>query len=267
MNTVDVNKIKKMIQQEYSGKPIYLTISGSHLYGFDSKDSDIDYRGCFLFDTNNIFGLNQPRDYIERNIGMNDIVLFELGKEAHLLNKGNCNVFEHLFAKPLITSDEYFELKSIVKMNLNISGLYQSYRGMAWENYNKFCLKGQHTIKKFLYVFRGLLAGMYVIEHGMIQPNLETLLQNNESTYYYEPIMRLIKMKRDGLEKDFLTDKMLPEYNRLADNLFGTMDAIYEKYRPKEKDQMKIDSLREAHLDQFLRKTRRNHLKQTMGYN
>jgi len=61
-----------------------LTISGSHLYGFSSEDSDVDYRGIFQESTDHFLALNNPKEVIElKNIGTDkdDIVLFELKKE------------------------------------------------------------------------------------------------------------------------------------------------------------------------------------------
>lgn len=263
MPTMEVNQIKKLVHQEYSGKLLYVTISGSHLYGFESKDSDVDFRGSYLIDTNNLLGINTPKDYVERVIGNNDIVLFELKKEIVSLDKGNCNTLEHLFAKPLYTSDEYFELKKIISLNLNINGIYSSYRGLAWSNYNKFCLKGMHTVKKFLYVFRAMLAGMYAIQNRQIQPNLELLLQGKETTYYYEPVMELIRMKKQGLEKDFLPDTVLAKYHGLVENLFSAMDAVYEQNKPSEKIESQLNKSRDQDLDKFLRKVRKNYMRKT----
>lgn len=260
-----INQIKKLVHQEYSGKLINVCVSGSHLYGFESKDSDVDLRGCWLIDTNNLLGIHAPRDYVERTDGEYDIVLFELKKEIGLLNKGNCNVLEHMFANQLFTSDEYFELKKIISLNLNIPGLYNSYRGMAWENYNKFCLKGMHTVKKFLYVFRAILAGMYVIEHRIIQPNLGKLIEGKESTYYYEPIMELIRLKKQGLEKDFLPDSSLPKYHKLVENLLSTLDMMYEQNKPSEKVQAELNHARERDLDAFLKKIRKNYMRKNNG--
>ena len=108
-DTRTVNQIKHLVTTEYHGKLLNLCISGSHLYGFESEDSDIDYRGCFVLDTNSLLGMSTPRDYVERTFGENDVVLNELKKELGLLDKGNCNILEHLYAKQLYTSDEYFE--------------------------------------------------------------------------------------------------------------------------------------------------------------
>lgn len=258
--TAKVNQIKRIVSNEYSGKLLYVTISGSHLYGFDSVDSDTDYRGCWLVDTNKLLGVDQPRDYIEVMDGDDDIVLFELRKEIKLLDKGNCNVLEHLFAKQLYTSDEYFELKKIIQLNLNMSGIYNSYRGMAWENYNKFCLKGMHTVKKFLYVFRAVLAGIHAIETRSIEPNLEKLLENNKESYA-KPIRELIKLKKQGKEKDFLPDKMLAKYHKLVEDMITRIDDCYETNKIGEKIQLEVDQRRSEDLDKFLKKVRKNYMK------
>lgn len=260
--TKDVNQIKKLVNNEYSGRLLYITISGSHLYGFESKDSDIDYRGCYLVDTNKLLGLDEPKDYIQKESGRNDIVLFELAKELKLLDVGNCNVLEHLFAKQIYTSDEYFEIKKMISLNLNMSGIYNSYRGMAWENYNKFCLKGQHSIKKFLYVFRGILAGMHALETRTIEPNLEKLLRGNEALFYHEPITQLINLKKDGLEKDLLSDNLLPIYHKLVEEMITMIDQTYEKIKPSEQVQRDLDKTRHELLEKFLKRVRKNYIKQ-----
>ena len=78
-----ISKIKNKIAKQ-DGKLIFLTISGAHLYGFESPDSDIDYRGTFVTNTNNLIGLNSISDVIEMKEGGNDIVLFEVKKEIGL---------------------------------------------------------------------------------------------------------------------------------------------------------------------------------------
>lgn len=263
--TQKVAKIKKVVSSEYSGKLLYVMISGAHLYGFESKDSDIDFRGCYLIDTNKLMGLEPPDDFIKIEEGIDDIVLFELKKEIQQIAKGNCNIVEHLFADQIYTSDEYFALKKIVELNLNFNGLYHSYRGLAWDNYNLFCLKGMHTVKKFLYVFRGILAGIHVLHTHTIQPNLSKLLEGDEDRFWYEPIQQLIKLKRDGKEKDFLPDRMLPIYHKLVKDMLSIIDEVFEKTRPSEKVQIELDHTRKEDLDKFLKRVRKNYWKSNNG--
>ena len=166
--------LKQEVHSKYNGKIIYLMISGSDLFGFRSPDSDTDYRGCFQVKTNMLLGTKIPRSVIElktlkkgmthadvdkHDIYESDTVLDELGKEVNLLLDGNCNHYEHLFAEPLVTSPERLELQVLFHENMNLLGIYRSYRGMADQNYKKFILGGKHTVKKYLYVLRGLMAG------------------------------------------------------------------------------------------------------------
>lgn len=254
----DVSQIKKIVA-ESSGKLINVTISGSHLYGFESEDSDVDYRGTWLIDTNKLLGMHTPKDHITRDIGINDIVLFELKKEINLLYKGNCNVLEHIFAKQLYTSDEYFELKKLVGLNLNINGLYNSYRGMAWENYNKFCRAGKHTVKKFLYVFRAQLAGIYVMRTRDIEPNINNLLRN-KYTIDTSLIDDLVKLKKNGKEKDLLEDEIGSKCHGLVTALFTEMDKMYEFVKPSDRLERDLNSQREKYFDKFLKKIRKNYI-------
>jgi len=54
-----IARIKEKIDKDQNGELIYLTISGSDLYGFPSKDSDVDYRGTYLTGTENLLGLHK----------------------------------------------------------------------------------------------------------------------------------------------------------------------------------------------------------------
>ena len=39
---------------------LFWTVSGSHLYGFSSTDSDVDLRGCFAAPLRALIGLKAP---------------------------------------------------------------------------------------------------------------------------------------------------------------------------------------------------------------
>lgn len=217
-----IQGLKKKISDD--GKLIYLTISGSHLYGFNSPDSDIDYRGCFMTKTENLLGLNTPRDYIQEIEGETDAVLFELKKEIGLLLKSNCNVLEHLYSQPIYADiDIYVELKNLIRPTISRAGVYNSYRGMAYENYKKFILTEKSSIKKYLYVFRALMAGYHALKYGEIEPNIEKL---NEKACLPSVDM-LVRIKKDSNEKTKMgrDDKL----DSVLDGLFKDIDQAYEK--------------------------------------
>jgi len=263
-----IGKLKNKVSNEYHGKIINLMISGSHLFGFESPDSDTDYRGCFQVVTNKLLTTRTVKDNIEfktlkEGVGMDEIhdrdvydkdaVLDELGKEVGLLLAGNCNHFEHLYASQLLNSQEHIELKSIFNEQMNLNGIYQSYRGMAHQNYKKFILGGKHTVKKYLYVLRGLMAGTYVLEHGIIEPNIVVLME-----YYNRPVIReLVGLKKRGMEKDPV-NKNLDRYNKEVDEWFINIDEVATNKLPE--IEWKETEERRTVLDVWLHKTRLRYL-------
>lgn len=243
-------------------------ISGSHLFGFESPDSDTDYRGCYQIVTNKLLTTRQPKDFIEYKIfkeGMTladtdkydvydkESALDELGKEVGLLLSGNCNHWEHLTANQLISTPEFLEMKKLFLKQMNMSGIYKSYRGMAEQNYKKFILGGKHTVKKYLYVLRGLMAGSYAIAENDIQPNIDRL-----ATLYDRPIVHeLIDLKKRGQEKGRV-NKRLDVYNKEVDYWFEQIDSIAERMMPI-LDQKEINERRNV-MDNWLMKKRLNYI-------
>lgn len=248
-----ISKIKNKIAQQGGGKIIFITISGSHLYGFESEDSDIDYRGTFITNTNNLLGLKLSPDVIEMEEGGNDIVLFEIKKELGLALSGNCNVLEHINAKPIVSTAEFVKMKQLVNNAFGKNGLYNSYKGMATFNYKKFILQGRNTIKKYLYVFRGLMAGIYVLQTGVIKPNIEELNQ-----YFKSPeVKQLIKLKKEGKENDTPPQELdTGELEDRINYLFEKIDETYLKSKiPERPDEEDVKA-----LDEFLKKVRKDML-------
>ncbi|NRB53654.1 MAG: nucleotidyltransferase domain-containing protein [Saprospiraceae bacterium] len=72
---------------------LFKAISGSHAYGLQHKDSDIDIRGVFVMPKSLFFGLS-PIEQLSDST--NDIVFYELHKFFTLLIKNNPNMLELL---------------------------------------------------------------------------------------------------------------------------------------------------------------------------
>src|SRR5690349_15163535 len=114
---------------------LFATISGAHLYGFPSPDSDYDLRGAHVLPLNAVVGLEVRDETIENSFieeilpldPMNavpdlemDIVSHDVKKFFGLLLKKNGYVLEQLYS-PLIvhTTPEHEELKEICRTRLN----------------------------------------------------------------------------------------------------------------------------------------------------
>jgi len=95
---------------------ISLVLSGSHLYGTESENSDYDIRGIFLAPPETFLGLTGVPTVKELREGSLDIVFTEAGKEIRLALHGNCNVYERLVGKKIFSTNEYQELKRLLPM-------------------------------------------------------------------------------------------------------------------------------------------------------
>src|SRR6187549_2459740 len=97
---------------------LFATISGSHLYGFPSPDSDFDLRGAHILPLEKIVGLDVTDETVEASRVIEglemDIVSHDIREFFSLLLKKNGYVLEQLFS-PLIvhTTPEHEELKAI----------------------------------------------------------------------------------------------------------------------------------------------------------
>jgi len=235
-----ISNIKKKVSEVSAGKIIYLTVSGAHLYGFPSYNSDIDIRGSYAANPSFFLGIHSCKDTIT-SIDP-DFQLFELKKLINLAIKGNCNVLEHIFSNPIYKTPEYFRLKELIQNILAKDGIYNSYRGMASFNYKKFILGGKATYKKYLYVFRGLLAARYFLETGRIEPNLAKL----NKVYKIKEISTLIKAKMDREEESVAKEIDSGKLDELIHYCYYKLDNAYNKSsipaKPDKRDIKKLNS-------------------------
>ena len=97
---------------------LFATISGAHLYGFPSPDSDYDLRGMHLLPLEEVVGLNPGNETVEKS-GIHDgleidLVTHDAQKFFGLMLKKNGYVLEQLLS-PLVvhTTPEHDELKAL----------------------------------------------------------------------------------------------------------------------------------------------------------
>src|SRR5688572_17543383 len=99
---------------------LFVTISGAHLYGFPSPDSDYDLRGVHILPPREMLGLFPPKDTIEVSRIIDgteiDLVTHDAHKFFSMLLKRNGYVLEQLYS-PLVVHDtpELHELREIAK--------------------------------------------------------------------------------------------------------------------------------------------------------
>ncbi|WP_316310509.1 nucleotidyltransferase domain-containing protein, partial [Clavibacter michiganensis] len=94
---------------------LFATVSGAHLYGFPSRDSDVDLRGAHLLPAADLVGLREPEETRSRmwdrdGVEM-DLVTHDLRKFVRLMLRRNGYVLEQLLS-PLVvhTTEAHREL-------------------------------------------------------------------------------------------------------------------------------------------------------------
>ncbi|MBK8475117.1 MAG: nucleotidyltransferase domain-containing protein [Opitutaceae bacterium] len=198
---------------------VFATISGAHLYGFPSPDSDFDLRGAHLLPLEKIAGLKVQDETIEdsriiEGLEM-DIVSHDVKKFFGLLLKKNGYVLEQLYS-PLVvqSSSAHEELKEICQGCITRNHSHH-YFGFAETQLKLFLKESPRRVKPLLYIYRVLLTGIWLMRTGRIEANLVTL---NES-FRLPQLPDLIARKLSGPEQSTLSDADVSfherEYERL----------------------------------------------------
>ncbi|MEW6730426.1 MAG: nucleotidyltransferase domain-containing protein [Acidobacteriota bacterium] len=224
-------EIDARIETEVAGQPyplIFVTISGAHLYGFPSPDSDYDLRGIHLLPAREIVGLYSAHETIEvseiRDGLQIDLVTHDVKKFFSLMLKKNGYVLEQLYS-PLIvrTSATHEELKEIGKncITRHHSHHYFGFAETQWKLFNK---QSPRRVKPLLYVYRVLLTGIHLMRSGEIEANLVRL--NVEYQLPYIP--DLIDRKLSGPEKSVLQDDDLAFYQQEYQRLRGQLTEAFQ---------------------------------------
>jgi len=203
--------IARKIFEKYGVKAIYIMVSGAHLYGFPSKDSDYDIRCTHIEPTTKLFHLKKPRQVIEYSAEIDgeeiDLVSFEIEKTINLILNNNSNILEQINGENLHPTIEHKELKKLVKNSIS-KRIYNPYKGMAMQNYKKF-IESKNTayeskaVKKYLYIIRSYMAGINALKTGNIEPNIKELNKKLKL-----PIVnKLIELKKEKERKVISPDR------------------------------------------------------------
>ena len=208
---------------------IFATVSGAHLYGFPSDDSDFDMRGIHVLPLNDVVGLGTPRETVEKEgiyDGLEiDLVTHDVRKFFGLLLKKNGYVLEQVLS-PLIvhTTPDHEELRAIAGHCVTRHHAHH-YLGFAANQWKLFHKESPQRVKPLLYVYRVLLTGIHLMKSGQIESNLQTLNETTRLSWIDE----LIQQKREGPEKGSLAASNLSFHEQQYERLVGELEQAYEQ--------------------------------------
>jgi predicted nucleotidyltransferase len=206
---------------------VFATISGAHLYGFPSPDSDYDLRGAHVLPLDGVVGLEVRDETVEDSRVIDglemDIVSHDVKKFFGLLLKKNGYVLEQLYS-PLVvrTTPEHAELKEIARgcITRHHSHHYFGFAETQWKLFDK---EQPRRVKPLLYVYRVLLTGIHLMRSGVVNANLLEL--NEEAGLPY--IAELITRKQSG-ENTTLDDADMAFHQREYQRLRGELQAAHD---------------------------------------
>ena len=211
------------LQRQVASHPyplLFATISGAHLYGFPSPDSDFDLRGVHLLPLRDVVGMLETEETVEKN-GIHDgleidLVTHDAKKFFGLMLKKNGYVLEQLLS-PLVvfTTPQHEELKAIAADCITRHHAHH-YFGFAETQWKLFQKADPPHVKPLLYVYRVLLTGIHLMRTAEIEANLVRL--NEDARLPYLP--DLIARKTGG-----------PELGRLEATDLAFHEAEYERLR------------------------------------
>jgi uncharacterized protein len=224
-------KLDERLEAVVAAQPyplLFMTVSGAHLYGFPSPDSDYDLRGVHVLPVREVIGLDEGRETIEvsevRDGLEVDFVTHDAKKFFTLLLRKNGYVLEQLYS-PLVvrTSPEHEELKEIAQgcVTRHHSHHYFGFAETQWKLFEK---ERPRRVKPLLYVYRVLLTGIHLMRSGEVEANLVTLNEEFRLSYVNE----LIARKLAGPEKSALDDADLAFHRTEYERLRGELAAAFQ---------------------------------------
>jgi len=222
--------------------PLFVTVSGAHLYGFDSPDSDVDLRGCHLLPLRDVIGLGAPvetldRTWMEDSLEI-DLVSHDARKYFTLLLKNNGYVLEQIFSPLVVTGQPFLDRLKPLAAQCITRFHYHHYRGFFATQLKLLDKQQPRTAKALLYAYRVLLTGIHLLKTGRVQADIRQLNQTFGLPYIPELIDRKTqeKTKLPDLDWQFHRGQLLAlEQQMLA--------AFEESTLPEERDQTAVNNL------------------------
>ena len=224
--------IDRRLKEQVSLHPyslMFATISGAHLYGFPSADSDFDLRGVHILPLDEVVGLKTGTETVDRS-GIHDgleidLVTHDAKKFFGLMLKKNGYVLEQVLS-PLVvqSSPEHEQLKTLALKCVTKHHAHH-YLGFAATQWKLFQKEEAPRVKPLLYVYRVLLTGIHLMRTGRVEANLMNL---NEE-FRLPQVPDLIQQKVEGPEKGTLESTDLVFHAAEYQRLVGQLEVEYHQ--------------------------------------
>ena len=196
MLDLNLADLRQYVEQLNYG-PLFVTVSGAHLYGFPSSDSDVDLRGCHQLPLREVVGLDLPNLTLERESDLRgtevELVSHEIVKYLQLLLRNNGYILEQVFS-PIVVLGQAFldELRPLARGCITRHH-YHHYRGFYATQCKLLAKENPKRAKPVLYAYRVLMTGIHLLQTGEVEANLLKLNEHFRFGFLDELIARKVE--------------------------------------------------------------------------
>ena len=244
MNSLPIDLTYKLLENK--GELLYLSEYGSTLYGTNTPDSDIDYRGIFLPNKQNqLLGIKcEEVNYTTGNSQSKnsstdvDIKLMSLQKFIKLCSQGDTNALDLLFSMPCDHVSKFKSTEHIMYLYTNRQNLIdvknmKAFIGYAIAQAKKYGIKGSRLgVIKDIKNYLGALPKQY--DEYPLSTKVGTILHcfGDESYCFHKTLVD----KETDKELDYLcVCGAMHQYNVLIKEFKTRINQVYEKYGERAK--------------------------------
>lgn len=205
--------------------PVFATISGAHLYGFASPDSDVDLRGAYLLPARSVLGLRPEPETLtiadKTRIDL-DWVAHDVRKLARMMTSHNGYVLEQLFSPLVVVTTPAFEELRALGVGCITRPTVRHYQGFA-RGRRKRLHEPEPTVKHALYAYRVLLSGIHLMRTGEVVSHLAAL----QDVHRLPIVDELVARKRAGTEAMALEAREIATHDRHLDALEAALEDAH----------------------------------------
>ena len=198
MLEVDLAAMRQLVEKlDY--RPLFVTVSGAHLYGFPSADSDVDLRGCHQLPLRDVVGLDLPNQTLEHKTvhdGIEvELVSHEIAKYLRLLVRNNGYILEQIFSPIVVMGCAFLDELRPLAHRCITRHHYHHYRGFYATQRKLLDKEDPKRVKPLLYAYRVLMTGIHLLRSGEVDANL---LQLNEhfGFAFLDDVLAIVETRR-----------------------------------------------------------------------
>jgi hypothetical protein len=211
------------------GAIVVCGVTGSHYYGFPSRDSDVDLKGIHLAPARALLGLRQPAqthdvlrvfEEVEHDLTTN-----EAGQALGLLLRGNGNMLERILSPiQLVEGSDLDELRELARGAV-AKVFSKHYRGYFAGMVREHAASEVPRAKTLLYAYRVALTGVHLLLTGEVRGDVRA----NAAEHGVRGIDELVLAKREGAEKGALDPALDAEHRGKLGELEQALDRALER--------------------------------------